>query len=125
LDNIFIKRVYEPYDQMDGCRILVDRLWPRGISKDAARLSYWFKDIAPSNELRKSFCHVPELFEEFRTKYLEELRTDEEKRKLVRQILELAEKDRVTLLYGAKESIYNHAQVMMEELKRQSIETKD
>jgi len=120
LNNIFIKRVYEPYDEMDGCRILVDRLWPRGISKDAARLSYWLKEVAPSNELRKSFCHVPELFEEFRTKYLEELRTDEEKRGLVRQILELAEKDRVTLLYGAKEPIYNHAQVLMEELSGQT-----
>ena len=120
MNNIFIKRVYEPYDEMDGCRILVDRLWPRGISKDAARLSYWLKEVAPSNELRKSFCHVPELFEEFRTKYLEELRTDEEKRGLVRQILELAEKDRVTLLYGAKEPIYNHAQVLMEELSGQT-----
>jgi len=125
LATIFIKRIYEPYDEMDGCRILVDRLWPRGISKDAARLSYWFKEVAPSNELRKSFCHVPELFEEFRIKYLKELRTDDEKRELVRQILELAEKDRVTLLYGAKEPIYNHAQVLLEELKRQILETKE
>lgn len=123
--NIFIKRIYEPFDELDGCRILVDRLWPRGISKDAARLSYWFKEVAPSNELRKSFCHVPELFEEFRTNYLNELRTDDEKRELVRQILELAEKDRVTLLYGAKESIYNHAQVLMEELRGQTLETNE
>ena len=123
--TIFIKRIYEPYDEMDGCRILVDRLWPRGISKDAARLSYWFKEVAPSNELRKSFCHVPELFEEFRKNYLKELRKDDEKRRLVRQILELAEKDRVTLLYGAKEPIYNHAQVLLEELKRQILETKE
>ncbi|MEH7546386.1 MULTISPECIES: DUF488 domain-containing protein [Bacillaceae] len=119
MSNVFIKRIYEPYDEMDGCRILVDRLWPRGISKDAARLSFWFKEVAPSNELRKSFCHVPELFEEFRTKYLDELRTDNEKGDLVNKILELAEEDRVTLLYGAKEPIYNHAQVLMEELKRQ------
>src|SRR3954463_7187503 len=125
MDNVFIKRIYEPYDEMDGCRILVDRLWPRGISKDAARLSYWFKEVAPSNELRKSFCHVLELFEEFRTKYLEELRTDEEKRGLVRQILELAEKERVTLLYGAKEPIYNHAQVLMEELRGQMLENNE
>ncbi|MEH7419171.1 DUF488 family protein [Neobacillus drentensis] len=120
LSNVFIKRIYEPYDEMDGFRILVDRLWPRGISKDAARLSFWFKEIAPSNELRKSFCHVPELFEEFRSRYLEELRTDEEKRDLVRKILELSADGRVTLLYGAKEPIYNHAQVLMEELKGHS-----
>ncbi|PLS03242.1 DUF488 domain-containing protein [Neobacillus cucumis] len=125
MSNLFLKRVYEPYDEMDGSRILVDRLWPRGISKDAARLSYWFKEVAPSNELRKSFCHVPELFEQFRTKYIEELRSDDLKRDLVRQILELAAKDRVTLLYGAKEPVYNHAQVLMEELKRQTIESED
>ena len=119
MSNIFLKRVYEPYDETDGYRILVDRLWPRGISKDAARLSFWFKEVAPSNELRKSFCHVPELFEEFRTKYLDELRTENEKGDLVREILKLAKEDRVTLLYGAKEPIYNHAQVLMKELKRQ------
>lgn len=118
MSNIFLKRVYEPCNDMDGIRILVDRLWPRGISKDAANLSFWFKEVAPSNELRKSFCHVPELFEEFRVKYLEELQSDEVKRGLVRQILELASGDRVTLLYGAKEPVYNHAQVLMEELKR-------
>ncbi|WP_160723844.1 DUF488 domain-containing protein [Bacillus sp. USDA818B3_A] len=118
MSNLFLKRIYEPCDEMDGIRILVDRLWPRGISKDAAKLSFWFKEVAPSNELRKSFCHVPELFEEFRVKYLEELDSDEVKRDLIRQILELAEEDRVTLLYGAKEPVYNHAQVLMEELRR-------
>lgn len=117
--NIFLKRVYEPYDEMDGCRILVDRLWPRGISKDAAKLNYWFKEVAPSNVLRKSFCHVPELFKEFRSRYLEELRSDEKKRDLVEQILQLGAEGRVTLLYGAKEPIYNHARVLVEELKRQ------
>ncbi|MFC0022574.1 DUF488 domain-containing protein [Neobacillus cucumis] len=120
--NIFLKRVYEPYDEMDGCRILVDRLWPRGISKDAVKLNYWFKEVAPSNELRKSFCHIPELFEEFRSRYLEELRSDEKKRDLVGQILQLAAEGRVTLLYGAKEPIYNHARVLVEELNRQTVE---
>jgi uncharacterized protein YeaO (DUF488 family) len=118
LANIFVKRIYDPVDERDGCRILVDRLWPRGIAKETARLSFWFKEVAPSNELRKSFCHVPELFEEFRTKYLNELQTDNEKRDLVNKIIEIAEKDRVTLIYGAKEPIYNHAQVLMEELIR-------
>ncbi|WP_040206094.1 DUF488 domain-containing protein [Neobacillus jeddahensis] len=116
--RIILKRIYEPVDELDGCRILIDRLWPRGISKDEARLSYWFKEVAPSNELRKSFCHVPELFEEFRTRYLEELRTNEEKQDLIRQIVDLAEKDAVTLLYGAKDLVHNHAQVLLEELNR-------
>ncbi|MBV7508338.1 DUF488 domain-containing protein [Bacillus sp. sid0103] len=116
--NLFMKRVYEPNEEMDGCRVLVDRLWPRGISKDAAKLSYWFKDLAPSNELRKWFCHKPELFEEFRSRYLEELRSDEQKREYIRQIIEMALRGPVTLLYGAKDPVHNHALVLMEELGR-------
>ncbi|WHY67928.1 DUF488 family protein [Neobacillus sp. SuZ13] len=118
MDNIFMKRVYEPFEEVDGFRILIDRLWPRGISKDAAKLSYWFKDLAPSNELRKWFCHKPELFEEFRNRYLEELRSDEQKREYIRQIFEMTAQGTVTLLYGAKDPVYNHARVLMEELNR-------
>ncbi|WML38316.1 DUF488 family protein [Neobacillus sp. OS1-2] len=116
MSTIFLKRVYEPYDAIDGCRILIDRLWPRGISKEAARLSYWFKEIAPSPELRKWFCHKPELFEEFTDKYLKELRTDDDKQRYIRQIFEIASSERVTLLYGAKDPVNNHAQVLMLEL---------
>lgn len=116
MENIFMKRVYEPYDEADGCRILIDRLWPRGISKEAAKLSFWFKDLAPSNELRKWFCHKPELFKEFGRRYLDELRTDEQKREYIRQIFETAALGPVTLLYGAKDPIHNHALVLMEEL---------
>ncbi|MEH7082584.1 DUF488 domain-containing protein [Neobacillus drentensis] len=118
MDNIFLKRVYEPFEEVDGFRILIDRLWPRGISKDAAKLSYWFKDLAPSNELRKWFCHKPELFEEFRSRYLEELRSDEQKREYIRQIFEMAAQGPVTLLYGAKDPVHNHARVLKEELGR-------
>ncbi|MDR6125049.1 uncharacterized protein YeaO (DUF488 family) [Bacillus sp. SLBN-46] len=117
MNNIFLKRVYEPYDDMDGCRILIDRLWPRGISKESARLSFWFKDIAPSNELRKWFCHKPELFNGFRKQYLNELQSDEQKRQMIEQIIDLSTKDRVTLLYGAKDPVYNHGVVLFEELK--------
>lgn len=118
MPEIFLKRVYEPYDEVDGYRILVDRLWPRGISKDNARLSGWLKEIAPSPDLRKWFCHKPELFEEFRTRYVNELRTDEQKLHLIDQIISMASKDRVTLLYGAKDPIHNHALVLKEELTR-------
>ncbi|MCM3115979.1 DUF488 family protein [Neobacillus sp. MER 74] len=118
MDKILMKRVYEPVEEMDGFRILIDRLWPRGISKDTAKLSNWFKDLAPSNELRKWFCHKPELFEEFRNRYLEELRTDGQKQEYIRQIFEMAARGPVTLLYGAKDPVYNHARVLMEELGR-------
>jgi uncharacterized protein YeaO (DUF488 family) len=118
MTTIFIKRIYEPYDEADGTRILVDRIWPRGISKEKAGLTDWFKDIAPSGELRKWFCHKPELFEEFRKKYLEELRSDERKVEMVAQLSTLAQEGRVTLLYGAKDPIHNQAVVLYEEIKR-------
>ncbi|WP_462408676.1 DUF488 domain-containing protein [Neobacillus sp. Marseille-QA0830] len=115
--SICLKRIYEPYDESDGCRVLIDRLWPRGISKESARLTYWFKDVAPSPELRKWFCHKPELFPEFRLRYLEELRTDEQKRELIDGLLTEAAKTNVTLLYGAKDPVYNHAVVLYEQLQ--------
>lgn len=117
MGNLFLKRVYEPVDEADGCRVLVDRLWPRGISKEAAKLSYWFKDVAPSSELRKWFCHKPELFPEFRDRYLNELRTDEQKQQIMKQITDIAAEERVTLLYGAKDPVYNHAVILYEELR--------
>jgi uncharacterized protein YeaO (DUF488 family) len=116
--EFFLKRVYEPYDESDGFRILVDRLWPRGISKDTARLTAWQKEVAPSPELRKWFCHKPELFEEFRTKYIEELRTDEQKLRIIDELIQRTSEGNVTLLYGAKDPVYNHAIVLEAELKR-------
>lgn len=124
METIFLKRIYEPFDENDGYRILVDRLWPRGISKEKVRLNEWMKEIAPSNTLRQWFCHKPELFEEFRIRYVEELRTDETKQNLMKQILETAESSRVTLLYGAKDPIHNHAVILFEELMR-GINAKD
>lgn len=118
MGDIFLKRVYEPYDESDGFRILVDRLWPRGISKEAARLTAWQKEVAPSPELRKWFCHKPELFDEFQTQYIEELRTDEQKLRITDELIQLTSEGNVTLLYGAKDPVYNHAIVLEGELKR-------
>jgi uncharacterized protein YeaO (DUF488 family) len=118
VEIFFLKRIYEPYDESDGFRILVDRIWPRGISKEAAKLTAWHKDVAPSPELRKWFCHKPELFEEFRTKYIEELRTDEQKQSIINDLISMRSKGKVTLLYGAKDPVYNHAIVLQEELNR-------
>jgi uncharacterized protein YeaO (DUF488 family) len=122
--DFFLKRVYESYDEADGFRILVDRLWPRGISKEAARLMAWHKEVAPSPDLRKWFCHKPELFEEFRTKYIAELRSDKQKQKIINEIISLESKGRVTLLYGAKNPVFNHAIVLQEELSRITDEVK-
>ncbi len=118
MTNIFLKRVYEAYDESDGARILVDRMWPRGISKERARLTDWFKDVAPSSELCKWFSHKPERFEEFRDKYLEELRISNDKQLLINEILMMASKGKVTLLYGSKDQVHNQAQVLLAELTR-------
>ena len=113
---IFIKRIYDPYEENDGYRILVDRLWPRGISKEKAKLYCWAKELAPSHELRKSFAHNKELFEEFRIRYLEELRTNEKIKNEIKQISKLSLDHNITLLYAAKNTVYNNAIVLREEI---------
>lgn len=109
--DIKIKRVYEPSDPSDGYRILIDRLWPRGIKKDALRLDEWAKELAPSTELRKWFHHQPELFDEFAKKYREELK--EHQADLAR-ILEIAKNQPITLLYAAREPKYNQAGILLD-----------
>lgn len=116
--EIELKRIYEPYELSDGCRILVDRLWPRGIKKEAAKIDYWFKNVAPSSELRKWFHHQPERFEEFRHKYLMELETEKEKIQLIEEICHLVRIENITLLFAAKNRQYNHAIVLKEVLAR-------
>jgi uncharacterized protein YeaO (DUF488 family) len=109
--NVKIKRVYEQPDKDDGRRILVDRIWPRGISKDKVRLSDWRKDLAPSNELRKWFGHDPERWEEFKERYRAEV---EEAGKMgdIRDIAERAGEENVTLLFGAKDTKHNNARAL-------------
>ncbi len=118
-ENIQIKRIYEDASGADGYRVLVDRLWPRGVSKEAAQLDEWLKDISPSPELRKWFNHDPERFEEFKKRYETELAEKEEQ---VRKLLDMAEKQKVTLLYAAKDETHNHAVVLMEFLEKFSNE---
>ncbi len=109
-----IRRIYDEPAAEDGKRILVDRLWPRGIAKDAARLDEWLKEIAPSDELRKWFGHDPARWEEFRERYRQELGT---KTEFLNQLRELAGKETVTLLYAAKDEEHNNAVVLKEILK--------
>ena len=106
-----LKRVYEPPAQDDGIRILVDRLWPRGLKKEDAAIDLWLKEIAPSAELRQWFKHDPEKWPEFRRRYVAELgnRKDE-----VETLLQQAAKNRVTLLFAAKDETHNQAVVLKE-----------
>lgn len=104
-----IKRVYEAVDQTGGTRILVDRLWPRGISKKAAMIDVWLKEIAPSTELRKWFDHDPEKLEIFAKKYNLELKQNPSP---VNELKQYMKKGKVTLLYGAKDPACNHALVL-------------
>lgn len=119
MEEICIKRIYEPYEEKDGYRVLVDRLWPRGIKKEDARISVWEKDIAPSSELRKAFNHKPALFNEFRDKYLFELRTQADKVRKIEELRRISKEKKITLLYAAKDPIHNHARVLWEELVRE------
>ena len=99
----------------DGTRILVDRLWPRGLTKAKANVDVWMKDVAPRTTLRKWFGHDPDKWAEFKTRYRAELRTNKEQ--VARQKTEMG-KRRVTLVYGAKDEEHNEALVLQEYLKR-------
>ncbi len=114
--DIQIKRIYEKAANRDGTRILVDRVWPRGVSKEDAKLDEWMKDIAPSKELRKWFDHKEERFDGFSKKYKKELKDHSD---LVEQLLEKAKEKRLTLLYGAKDEKHNQAVVLKEYLEDQ------
>jgi uncharacterized protein YeaO (DUF488 family) len=112
-----LKRIYEPAADTDGQRVLVDRMWPRGISKEKARLTLWLKAIAPSVELCRWFDHSAERWEEFRWRYFAELdRLDEP----VRQLEALLEQGHVTLLYAAHEQRYNNALALADYLNHKN-----
>ena len=114
---IKIKRVYDPPEKADGTRILVDRLWPRGLAKEKARVNEWLKEIAPSSELRQWFGHKPARWEEFQKRYREELQTAERQEQL-RHLRALMRKGTVTLLFAAKDSEHNNVKVLAGVLKR-------
>ena len=107
--NLKLKRAYEPADADDGRRILVDRLWPRGVSKAQAALDEWDKDLAPSTELRKWFGHDPARWDEFRRRYREELGQHAQR---VEQLRGLTRQGPVTLVYGARDQQHNEAVVL-------------
>jgi uncharacterized protein YeaO (DUF488 family) len=107
--DVAIKRVYEPPAETDGQRVLVDRLWPRGIAKEKAGLSLWLKEIAPSTELRKWFDHDPAKWAEFQKRFRAELNDNGE---AVAELRNLVAKGKVTLLYSAHDEEHNNAVVL-------------
>jgi len=119
---INLKRVYEGASPSDGFRVLVDRLWPRGISKEEAHIDEWLRDIAPSTELRKWFGHDPEKWPEFQRRYRDELKSN--KQSLEKLLADTAGKD-ITLVYASREQKYNNVTVLKEVLKELALEWGD
>lgn len=111
--HLLLKRAYAPAEAADGMRILVDRLWPRGVSKQKAALGDWMKDIAPSTELRKWFGHEPARWAEFQRRYRTEL---QQHQPALAQLRALARKQVVTLVYGARDQAHNEAVVLQDVL---------
>lgn len=107
-----LKRIYDAAESGDGFRILVDRVWPRGISKERAKIDVWLKEVAPSGALRKWFAHDPKKWGEFQKRYVAELKDDGEALRVLRSYVH--EHKIVTLLFGAKDEVHNQAVVLKE-----------
>ena len=113
---IRIKRIYATAAKEDGWRVLVDRLWPRGMKKEAVKIDLWMKEVAPSDALRKWFAHEPKKWPEFQKKYRTELK---QKKELLAKLKDMEQKHgTLTLLFGAKDEEHNQAVVLAEELNR-------
>lgn len=118
--KIVTKRIYNDADASDGKRVLVDRIWPRGVSKEGAQLDAWLKDIAPSTDLRTWWDHDPDRLEEFADRYEQEL-SDDDHADAVDELIDLIhDNHRVTLLYAAKDEQINHANILQDYLRRHS-----
>ncbi|MDY0404495.1 DUF488 domain-containing protein [Virgibacillus sp. 179-BFC.A HS] len=118
---VAIKRIYEDYDEKDGVRVLVDRVWPRGMSKESAKVDEWIKEVGPTSELRKWFGHDPEKFADFKEKYKKELQENDEQKEALGKLKKLTKENNknLTLLYGAKDTKHNQAVVLKEILDHQ------
>jgi uncharacterized protein YeaO (DUF488 family) len=112
--SVMLKRVYDPPAKADGERVLVDRLWPRGLTKVKAKVDLWLKDVAPSTELRKWFGHDPEKWTEFKKRYRVELKNNP----ALSELLELSRQGDITLVYAAKDQLHNEAVVLKQILDR-------
>lgn len=115
--SVQMKRAYEPAKRTDGYRVLIDRIWPRGVSKEKAHLDEWAKELAPSSELRRWFGHEPAKFDEFCRRYRAELAPHEEK---LRELRRRGRQGTLTLVYSARDTEHNDAVVLAELLRRRS-----
>jgi uncharacterized protein YeaO (DUF488 family) len=113
--DVRLKRAYEPAAADDGYRVLIDRIWPRGVSREEAHLDEWARELAPSSELRTWFGHEPARFQEFRRRYIQELEAQAGK---LRELRRRARQDTVTLVYAARDTEHNDAVVLAEILRR-------
>ena len=113
--HIKIQRIYDDKSNNDDIRILTDRIWPRGISKQEAKLNAWWKDIAPTDKLRKWFDHDPDKWDDFKKKYIKEL--DEKKKDLTEKLENLDLRKTIIFLYGARDNEHNQAVVLKEYLE--------
>ena len=113
--SIKIKRVYAEPEKSDGTRILVDRLWPRGLTKEKAHVDVWLEEVAPTTELRKWFAHDPKKWPEFQSRYIDELKSHSAELELLK---EKSAKGPVTLLFGAKDEAHNEAVILQRLLQR-------
>ena len=114
---IVLKRAYDPVSHRDGTRFLVERLWPRGVSKAKLRVDAWLKEVGPTAELRKWFSHDPEKWDEFRRRYIRELRSHPE---AWQPIVSAARRGRVTLVYSSHDTLHNNAVALQEYLRRKA-----
>lgn len=110
--SLRVRRVYDPPAADDGCRVLVDRLWPRGLAREAAGIDHWLRELAPSNELRQWFAHDPERWDGFRQRYADELRSPAAAAALAELRGLIAAHAVVTLLYGARDTAHNNAEAL-------------
>jgi uncharacterized protein YeaO (DUF488 family) len=113
--DVRLKRAYEPAAATDGSRVLIDRIWPRGVSREEAHLDEWARELAPSGELRRWFSHDPDRFAEFRRRYRAELAAQEAK---LRELRRRARQGTLTLVYAARDTEHNDAVVLAELLRR-------
>jgi len=117
--SVALKRVYDEPAASDGTRVLVERLWPRGLSKERAHIDLWLKDVAPSTELRQWFNHEPEKFAEFRHRYEAELKSQDGQEALA-ELCEMARQGRVTLVFAARDADHSNAAVLRDLLMQSS-----
>lgn len=116
---IRLKRIYDDIEDETGVRVLTDRIWPRGISKEKANLDYWLKEVAPTNELRKWFNHDTKLYGAFKEKYEKELRENQDQKEAFDELREITKNnDEILLLFGAKDEEHNQAVILKELLEK-------